>query len=128
MASIAILRNRRLASQLTQAVRGMATFGSARPGEPTGPISDAHRGPTGVLEVRSRATAQHTVGRSPCIASTLAAPPAARRAPIARIAARTLRARANAGSSASLHQRRQPTPRATPTSTPPVARRSPSAF
>lgn len=47
----AILRRTRLASQVSQQLRGMASFGSARPGEPTPAISDAHKGPTGVLEV-----------------------------------------------------------------------------
>lgn len=50
MAGIISRSTRRLCSQLQQ-LRGMASFTSARPGEPTPPISDAHRGPTGVLEV-----------------------------------------------------------------------------
>jgi hypothetical protein len=53
MAAILRRTQQRLASQFVQQLsRGMASFGSARPGEPTPPISDAHRGPTGVLEVR----------------------------------------------------------------------------
>ena len=51
MAGIIARSSRRLATQC----RALATmaFTTARPGEPTPPISDAHRGPTGVLEVRA---------------------------------------------------------------------------
>jgi hypothetical protein len=55
MAAILRKSHQRLASQLSQQFsRSMAAFTSARPGEPTPAISDAHKGPTGVLEVRWR--------------------------------------------------------------------------
>lgn len=70
MASHIARSSRRLASQLQQFSRGvasMSTFSSARPGEPTPPTSDAHRGPTGVLEVRKRSARsvdwRHSGGR-----------------------------------------------------------------
>ena len=44
----------RTASKRLATLRTMATFTSARPGETTPAIVDTHRGPTGVLEVRSR--------------------------------------------------------------------------
>ena len=50
MAGVIRSTSRRLASQLQQ-LKTMASFTSARPGEPTPAISDANRGPTGVLEV-----------------------------------------------------------------------------
>ncbi|KAL4426055.1 hypothetical protein ABPG77_007851 [Micractinium sp. CCAP 211/92] len=56
MAGVVARQSRRLAAQLLSGARTMssASFGSARPGEPTPPVSDAHRGPTGVLEIPQR--------------------------------------------------------------------------
>lgn len=53
MSGIIARSSRRLASQC-RTLSSMA-FTTARPGEPTPAISDAHRGPTGVLEVNGRA-------------------------------------------------------------------------
>ncbi len=54
------------------------SFSSQRPGEPTPPISDAHRGPTGVLEVIEGRRGALLLGR--CLTqalSRLLAPPRA---------------------------------------------------
>lgn len=50
MSGIIARSSRRLATQFSRSLATMS-FSSQRPGEPTPPISDAHRGPTGVLEV-----------------------------------------------------------------------------
>jgi hypothetical protein len=81
-----IIRNssRRLASQLQQ-LKTMASFTSARPGEPTPAISDANRGPTGVLEVGPRPPAPPSrhlhAGPAPLWQSHVAVAPASRPPP-----------------------------------------------
>lgn len=80
MAGIVARSSRRFAATLLQQTRGMASFGSARPGEPTPAITPCE-GPTGVLEVRQlaqqrRAWEARTGGgrRRPALCSRLQAP------------------------------------------------------